>query len=402
MSTGRRKQQMVIGSLVVGVLVAGFIILGVLMGGQNPTTISGAGNIGFDETIIADRTAAASPEMSWITTSREQIAALKIQLEEVTKVANATRLEALSQVDVLTEQYDEQIISQQAQINQLKEELVNVQTVGSAAGANQQAPLSSFGTDFISTGGQRRAVPGTNQPGQAVDGNVGAPEFGRQFSLTPIDETSSNIKNLENYVPAGSYAPAIVLSGVDASTGVVSRDNPVPVLFRITAPAVTAGYSATSGQKIDLTGCTVTGSATGDLSAERVYVRLIQMSCIGTQNSIIETDIAGYMVGSGKAGVRGEVVSREGSLVTNAAIAGTLQGLAGAVSSLQNSENDAEGGAAGIAKQLGIGSMAGGAESAAGTLAEYYIRRAEQYQPVVSLYGGTKVELVFMEGVELL
>jgi len=108
------------------------------------------------------------------------------------------------------------------------------------------------------------------------------------------------------------------------------------------------------------------------------------------------------MVGSGKAGVRGEVVSREGSLVTNAAIAGTLQGLAGAVSSLQNSKIDDDAGAAGIARQLGIGSLAGGAENAAGTLAEYYIRRAEQYQPVVSLYGGTKVELVFMEGVDLL
>lgn len=401
MATGRRKQQIIIGSLVIGVLVAGFVILGVLMGGQEPTTLTGAGNIGFDETIIADRTSAASPEMSWITTSREQIAALKIQLEEVTKVANATRLEALTQVDILTEQYDEQIISQQAQINQLKEDLVNTQTSTSPSGGAQQTPDSTFGTDFISTGGQRRAVPGSTRPGQPESGIVSSPQFGQQFILTPNDESSSNRKSLQNYVPAGSYASAVVLSGVDASTGVVSRDNPVPVLFRITAPAVTAGYSSTSGQKINLTGCTVTGSATGDLSSERVYVRLIQMSCIGSGNEVIETDIAGYMVGSGKAGVRGEVVSREGSLVTNAAIAGTLQGLAGAVSSLQNSETDGNGGAAGIAKQLGIGSLTGGAENAAGTLAEYYIRRAEQYQPVVSLYGGTKVELVFMEGIQL-
>ena len=402
MATGRRKQQIIIGTLVVGVLIAGFIILGVLMSGTEPTPLTGRGNIDFDETIIADRTSAASPEMSWITTSRDEIAALKIQLEEVTKVANATRLEALSQVDILTEQYDEQIISQQAQINLLKEELVNVQALPSNTVGVTQTPDSQYGTDFISTGGQRRAVPGSSQPGQAAGTTTVAPNFGQQFNLTPVDETSSNIKNLQNYVPAGSYAPAVVLSGVDASTGVVSRDNPVPVLFRITAPAVTAGFSATSGQKIDLTGCTVTGSATGDLSAERVYVRLIQMSCIGVGNTIIETDISGYMVGSGKAGVRGEVVSREGSLVTNAAIAGTLQGLAGAVSSLQNTASDADGSTANIAKQLGIGSLAGGAESAAGTLAEYYIRRAEQYQPVVSLYGGTKVELVFMEGIDLL
>ena len=43
----------------------------------------------------------------------------------------------------------------------------------------------------------------------------------------------------------------------------------------------------------------------------------------------------------------------------------------------------------------------GGVQSAANTLSEYYINRAEQYQPVISLNGGTKVELVFMEGISL-
>lgn len=49
----------------------------------------------------------------------------------------------------------------------------------------------------------------------------------------------------------------------------------------------------------------------------------------------------------------------------------------------------------------GAGVVGGGAASAADRLAEYYIKRAEQYQPVVSLYAGTNVEVVFMEGVSL-
>lgn len=108
------------------------------------------------------------------------------------------------------------------------------------------------------------------------------------------------------------------------------------------------------------------------------------------------------MAGSGKEGVRGHVVSREGANVRNAAIAGALGGLgkglsAGATASL--SQEDAS--VSQILQSAGAGTLVGGAEEAASTLADYYIKRAEQYQPVVSLYGGTKVELVFLEGVEL-
>ena len=53
------------------------------------------------------------------------------------------------------------------------------------------------------------------------------------------------------------------------------------------------------------------------------------------------------------------------------------------------------------ARTAGIAAGTGGVQSAANTLSEYYINRAEQYQPVISLNGGTKVELVFMEGISL-
>ncbi len=49
----------------------------------------------------------------------------------------------------------------------------------------------------------------------------------------------------------------------------------------------------------------------------------------------------------------------------------------------------------------GAGMIGGAGGNAAQSLADYYIKRAEQYQPVVSLYAGTEVEVVFMEGVSL-
>lgn len=218
-----------------------------------------------------------------------------------------------------------------------------------------------------------------------------------------IEESSSNVRDLRSYIPAGSYASAVVISGVDASTGVVSRDNPVPVLVRVTGPAVTAAGGSGAGRRINITGCTVLGSAMGDLSSERVYVRLTTLTCIGKGNQVIETPVAGLLAGSGKAGVRGHVVSREGNLAGKAALAGALGGFADAVSSAASiaGSNDGAETVGSVLGGAGAGMVGGAAGNAADRLAEYYIKRAEQYQPVVSLYAGTDVEVVFMEGVSL-
>jgi conjugal transfer pilus assembly protein TraB len=141
----------------------------------------------------------------------------------------------------------------------------------------------------------------------------------------------------------------------------------------------------------------------GDLSSERVYVRLTSMTCIGKGDQVIETQVAGLVAGSGKAGVRGNVVSREGNLVSNAAIAGALGGFADALSSAASISTANEGAETlgGVMGAAGAGMAGGAGTNAAQTLADYYIKRAEQYQPVVSLYAGTEVEVVFMEGVSL-
>jgi conjugal transfer pilus assembly protein TraB len=122
------------------------------------------------------------------------------------------------------------------------------------------------------------------------------------------------------------------------------------------------------------------------------------MTCLQRDGGVIETSVSGYMAGNGREGVRGQVVSREGALVTSAALAGALQGLAGVA---QPGENSTDASASEIARNALTAAGVGGVQQAATTLSEYYINRAEQYQPVVSLSGGTQVELVFLEGVSL-
>ncbi|MFC3058413.1 TraB/VirB10 family protein [Paenirhodobacter populi] len=407
MPEARKKQQWILFGMAGGVLLLVIIVLGQFMNARR-AAFQGAGNGNrVDETIIADRTSQASPELTWARQSREEIERLSRTVQELTSSVTALTEAQKTELAAIRGEYDEAIIAQQAEINALKGGTAGPQPAppGTVTGPNGE----NYGQEFITGGGRTPATGRPGSEGQGASPAAPAPGFGRDFSLTPLpepaaeEESSSNVRALRSYIPAGSYAPAVVISGVDASTGVVSRENPVPVLVRITGPAVTAASGTGPGRRINITGCTVLGSAMGDLSSERVYVRLTTLTCVGRGDQVIETPVAGLVAGSGKAGVRGQVVSREGNLATNAAIAGALGGFADAVSSAASiaTSNDETASVGSVLAGAGGGMIGGGAENAAERLADYYIKRAEQYQPVVSLYAGTEVEVVFMEGVSL-
>ena len=212
-------------------------------------------------------------------------------------------------------------------------------------------------------------------------------------------------KPVSAWLPAGAHAEAVVLAGVDASAGISSQGDPRPVLMRITGPAWTAAENGTAMQ-VDVDGCTVTGAAHGDLSSEKVYVRFRTMTCAGPEpGTVIETDVAGFVAGSGKTGVRGPVVSREGALVEKAFLAGVVSGLGQGVSQAFQPQAVATGTGAAVANtalsDIGRAGLGAGASSAGQKVADYMIRRAEQYQPVVQLQAGTKVTLVFLEGARI-
>ena len=207
--------------------------------------------------------------------------------------------------------------------------------------------------------------------------------------------------NLAQYLPAGSYVKAVVMSGVDASVGVNSQGDPRPVLFRVIGKAKSSVKGGKS-QEVDLTGCTVTGAASGDLSSERVFVRLLKMTCGRETESVTESDIEGYAAALGKAGIRGQVVSREGDFITKSFLAGITSGIGSGIAQRMSTPMAIPSGLAtqrSSAKDI-LGSGVGkGIESSGNRLSDYLIERAEQYQPVISIPAGLDVELVFHKGI---
>lgn len=284
-------------------------------------------------------------------------------------------------------------------------------TRGGPAGAVPAGQPSSTGDPFRTSGAVGASSPATGR----LD-DPGNPQLAPR-ALQSVDFTSSEegddapsqparpvVRDTENYVPPNAYAPARVLVGVDAATGTQFSSDPKPILLRITGQARSA---AEDGRVLetDLEGCTVNGAAYGELSSEKVYVQLQMMTCPLNDGSgrVSEAEVEGYIAFGGKAGVRGRVISREGNLTQRAMIAGTLQGLGSAFEASGQPQGLAIGGTnvqtMPSGEEVAVAGLGGGVATAANTLAQYYIQRAEQYQPVVEMPTGIDVEIVFLRGV---
>ena len=118
------------------------------------------------------------------------------------------------------------------------------------------------------------------------------------------------------------------------------------------------------------------------------------------------------MAGTGKAGVRGYVISSEGDLIEKSLLAGLAGGLGEGVSKTftptksistsGNTTNTTDGRTKSQKLTDGFGMGIGkGFKNAADRISQYFIERAEQYQPVITLQSGTLVEFVFMQGIDL-
>lgn len=409
-----KRQRLLIGAGA-GVLVVMFMIFGPNPGGsadrQDTPDISGV------ERVVMDLTRGARAERSWLDISENEFGAIKDRLADLeeNRAAMARANDALREHnEALEEQYrlDQEnaiaaLDAQSDEIERLRAELENsnrplppaVPEPDGTGGHESTYPASPF----MRAGDARQGLPPETDWSQEMTTSGEGPMPSPGIEMIRFDRDSGS-KRLEHYVPAGAYAPAVVVSGVDAGVGVENQSNPRPVLFRITGPAVSAAFEGTR-QTIDLGGCLVTGAAIGDLSSEKVYVRLQKMTCSRKPGMVFEASVEGYMTGAGKAGVRGEVVSREGDLITKSFLSGAISGIGtglaqatvpgfatvGSITTPQKRN-------LGEIARTGVGSGIG---TAGDRISDYLIKRAEQYQPVVVMQSGTPVELVFIQGVHL-
>lgn len=217
-------------------------------------------------------------------------------------------------------------------------------------------------------------------------------------SDTPLARNRAQGAAPKTYLPAGTFMKAVVLSGVTASTGGTAAANPMPMLMEVTETARLPNQFRSAMER-----CFVTASATGDLSSERVLVRLDRLSCMKKDGKAVDVRVQGYVTGEdGKTGVRGRLVSRSGQAIANAVFLGALSGLGEAVSlSAQNTTTYASGASSKSVTNPWKAGLGEGMSDAMDRIVDYYLRLADKIFPVLELDGGRTVEVVLAQGVTI-
>lgn len=253
----------------------------------------------------------------------------------------------------------------------------------------ENAGLNQKNSDYAPTGTQ----PVQQNSQYAPDANaISQGIFSYTLALTDTKQEKPNDKSIHNYFPIGSFGRAAIISGVDASTSLSAQSDPRPVLMRLLDHG-----SLPKNIKSRVKDCRVIGAGYGDISSERVYVRLETISCATKNGAIFEKPIHGYVAGEdGKDGIRGRVVWREGALLQRAFMAGTLGGIGQGVADTYVDTSVSPLGVVETTNTNDIfqAGLAQGGSNALNTLAEYNIKRAEAYQPVIEVDAGRIVEIV--------
>lgn len=246
-----------------------------------------------------------------------------------------------------------------------------------------------------------------NPPEESKDPFASSQTFVQQQVKRPVLKEVSmgggshrKIKHVDKTIPAGVTVKAILVSSTDAPCGVYSSTDPQPVKLRI----LDDGHLPKK-VRAKLKGGVIIGSAFGNLSSERVNIRIERLTQTKPSGDFIETEVAGYVTGEdGKYGVRGIVVDKAEQFVGNAAVSGLFGGIAKYFQTTANAQNISQA-TDGLPNNfqwdmLKSGGLSG-SNNALEKLSEYYIKRAEQLQPVIQIASGRRVDITFTHGTDI-
>lgn len=114
---------------------------------------------------------------------------------------------------------------------------------------------------------------------------------------------AGHTKDVTDYITTGSFARAVLLTGVVVGTGTNNAASPEPIMLRLVDTAIFS-----KGNKTDqIKEAILIGSCSGNISSERAKCRLETVSLLNRNGEIIEKPVEGWLIGEdGRPGVKGQ------------------------------------------------------------------------------------------------
>ncbi|WP_313107980.1 MULTISPECIES: F-type conjugal transfer pilus assembly protein TraB [Pseudescherichia] len=352
------------------------------------------------------------PNMTGVVTATfdEEVNASALQQQQAKTSALESQMALLNgKFDQQTQSFEQKLSQKDAEIQKLNDQLQQRPPTSSSTTSQQTPPAGMEGTplpgpvaagqirppEYSVTPAASGAVNGSQGVGFYPGGSGQRPTGGLTTTTFSYDSLKKKPPKLP-WIPSGSFSEAILIEGADANASVTGQQNSRPVTIRLKGKV-----QMPNNHEYDMSGCFVVGEIWGDISSERGEVRTKSISCMPKHGAPIDMAFEGHVSYQGKGGIKGTPVMRNGKIVGYAAGAGFLSGIGEGVKSAATPSvglgATADVSAGDVFKQ----GMGGGASKAADNLSQYWIKRAEQYHPVIDIGAGNEVTVVFQEGFQL-
>lgn len=307
-----------------------------------------------------------------------------------------------------TPEYSKQALEkQQKQIEALQEQIGDMsKELKDAQGALDEKLIEPADLNTNLSDLQAKVAELEESLSKSPNGGVAQSDATAAAPITTVNFTyqggpQETMKSPMNYVPAGSFVKAVLLSGADTNAGVHGQADTSPVTMRILDNG-----TLPNGRKSSLKGCFLVAAAYGDASSERGQIRLQRLSCAKKGQPILDIPVEGTINDlGGSDGVRGHVVMRNNKLIFNAGVAGMLSGVGSAMKQTLTTQTTSP--LVGVSSQTILPNdtwkygAVGGLDNAFTKLADYYIKLADMYHPIVQVHAGSEVTAVFLKGFSL-
>ncbi len=436
-NTVRKKQYLLVGGLMVVIVGMSMIVVYT----KNNTTAYQAPTAEKSDVVIERYSGLGSnvdEDEVWRATSSNEIDDLKTQNQKLVNEMRTMRSGISSQINKVVsektakiqEKLDEekraerkkaQDKSIEAKKNALRAENAQSQKMAFVAPTVTQAPSNEI---HVTRRAFERTNPTLDNPGlgsykgddlvkkrepKLHSISFGVEEIDTETELKKLNQVHQEVVvreareglSAKDYIPAGTFARALILGGIDAPTGGQAQDDPYPVLLELSDIA-----KLPNSFEYDLKTCRAIASGYGDISSERAIIRLEKISCVSGDGLVYETRIKGFVYDeTGKVGMKGRLVSKQGQLIANGLLAGIGAGIG---SAFQKSSTNYTTSALGVqsenfisAEDAAVAGVGNGVGTAFNRLSQYYIKLAEQIFPVIEIDAGRMVDLVFTSGFSL-
>ncbi len=225
------------------------------------------------------------------------------------------------------------------------------------------------------------------------------------YSTLPKENNSSNQSKLPTFTLMPGFAKGVLLNGGEVPAMLSGAKEPTPIFIRLTGNELIANDA-----NVNIDGCLIEATASGDLSKQSVEIRLSRISCnlsdMDGNKYKIDQKIEGWVFGeNGAYGVPGRLVTREGQIIKAGLpltlVESMINGLNAAISKSTSGGTSLLGTTSSSSNGVGVGALQGvstGTNAVLKKFSDYYLKMLDVLNPTISIRAGREVVIGFKGG----